>query len=185
MVNQVTKWPKERTMTRNPRILLGLLGKKHTLSDRDVKTGHGLATILPLLGKLRDWKQGTDIKRSDKSIPDDIIWTPGFSHAHVSHYRACRRFSSSSPSKTFIVKASLNQVSVISDKEPCLKVNKFISQACCSAPGTSILSSRPWRFRLIFFLWCIYKHPLMWSFPPSPTFASLLTLGTRTQLLFI
>lgn len=94
---------------------------------------------------LRDW---------DKSIPKDIIWAPAFSHAWASHYRACRLFSSLSPQRTFIVKASLNQVSVICDKEPCLKVNRSLSKPILLLWGPPFfLSRRPWRVRLLFFLW--------------------------------
>ena len=67
IVNQVT-WPKERTMTRKPGILLRLLGKKHTLSDRDVKnrtwTGNHLATVGETLRlKARYWYQETEINQ--------------------------------------------------------------------------------------------------------------------------
>lgn len=140
------KWPKQRTMTISPRTYAGSFRKEASSLVGMWRTGHevGIAgSHLATVGEtlrlkvvqwalmLRDW---------DKSIPKDIIWAPGFSHAWASHYRACRLFSSLSPQRTFIVKASLNQVSVICDKEPCLKVNKVTFQAHSSALGASILS---------------------------------------------
>lgn len=59
-------------MTRKPGILLRSLGRSTPSLGREVNR-HGLATILPLLEKPETESKALDIKRSDKSIPDDNI----------------------------------------------------------------------------------------------------------------